>query len=266
VRVDIVTIFPDYLAPLSLSLVGKARQAGIVDLAVHDLRDWTADRHRSVDDAPYGGGAGMVMSPEPWGRALDSVAASDPTQTPHLLLTSAGGRPLTQAWAQQLAGEPWLVLACGRYEGIDARLVDDAAERMPVDEISVGDVVLAGGDSAALVIVEAVVRLLPGVLGNPSSLQEESHVQGLLEYPVYTRPALWRGRAVPDVLLSGDHARVARWRRAAALRRTALRRPDLIASLSMETLTPDDHAVLAELGWVPGEDGRLRSSGGPVAH
>jgi tRNA (guanine37-N1)-methyltransferase len=265
-RLDIVTIFPEYLAPLSLSLVGKAQQSGIVQLAVHDLREWTTDRHHSVDDAPYGGGAGMVMSPEPWGRALDDLAATDPARMPHLLVTSAAGRPLTQAWAQQLAAEPWLVLACGRYEGIDARLVDEAAERMPVDEVCVADVVLAGGDAAALVIAEAVVRLLPGVLGNPSSLEEESHVQGLLEYPVYTRPAVWRGRAVPDVLLSGDHARIARWRRAAALQRTARRRPDLIAALPVQALTADDRTVLAALGWVPGEDGRLRPTGGAVAH
>jgi len=231
-RLDVVTIFPDYLAPLSLSLVGKAVDAGIVELTVHDLRDWTDDRHRTVDDAPYGGGAGMVMAPEPWGRALRSLTEDRPECSPHLLITSPSGRPLTQRWADELATEPWLLIACGRYEGIDARLAEDAATRMQVDEVSVGDVVLAGGEAAALVIAEAVVRLLPGVLGNPSSLSEESHVDGLLEYPVYTRPARWRGRAVPDVLLSGNHARIARWRREQSLRRTSARRPGPPAALS----------------------------------
>ncbi len=265
-RLDVVTIFPDYLAPLSLSLVGKAQQAGILDLHVHDLRDWTDDRHRTVDDAPYGGGAGMVMAPEPWGRALRAVAQHDPAHTPHLLVTSPSGRPLTQGFAQQLAGEPWLVIACGRYEGIDARVMDEAATSMPVDEVSVGDVVLAGGDAAALVITEAVVRLLPGVLGNPSSLVEESHADGLLEYPVYTRPARWRDRDVPSVLLSGDHARIAEWRRRQSVRRTALRRPDLVEAIPAEAWTSDDRDVLAELGFVGDTDGRFRRPPPPVAH
>jgi tRNA (guanine37-N1)-methyltransferase len=265
-RLDIVTIFPEYLAPLSLSLVGKAVEAGVVDLQVHDLRQWTDDRHRTVDDTPYGGGAGMVMSPQPWGRALDSITAQRPSAVPHLLVTSPSGRPLTQQWASELAQQEWLVLACGRYEGIDARVVDEAAERMPVDEVSVADVVLAGGEAAALVVTEAVVRLLPGVLGNPDSLAEESHVDGLLEYPVYTRPAQWRGHAVPDVLLSGHHGRVAAWRRAESLRRTARRRPDLLTELPPEVLTPADAAVLGELGWGRGPDGRFLPPSEPVAH
>jgi tRNA (guanine37-N1)-methyltransferase len=265
-RLDIVTVFPDYLAPLSLSLVGKAQQTGILDLHVHDLRDWTDDRHRTVDDAPYGGGAGMVMTPEPWGRALATINQDDPALTPHLLVTSPSGRPLTQSWAQQLAGEPWLVIACGRYEGIDARVMDEAARTMPVDEVSVGDVVLAGGDAASLVITEAVVRLLPGVLGNPTSLVEESHADGLLEYPVYTRPAQWRAREVPSVLLSGDHARIAAWRREESVRRTALRRPDLVEAMPPAAWTSDDRDVLAELGFLPDPGGWFRRPSPPVAH
>ena len=265
-RLDVVTIFPEYLAPLSLSLVGKAVEAGIVELGVHDLRDWTDDRHRTVDDAPYGGGAGMVMAAEPWARALESIAQQRPGQVPHLLVTSPAGRVLSQQWASELAAEPWLVIACGRYEGIDARLVDEAATHMPVDEISIGDVVLAGGDAAALVIAESVVRLLPGVLGNPSSLSEESHADGLLEYPVYTRPATWRGRSVPDDLLSGNHAGIARWRREQSIRRTAHRRPDLLEALPADRLTAADAAVLTELGWRTGPDGRFRPPPNAVAH
>jgi tRNA (guanine37-N1)-methyltransferase len=265
-RLDIVTIFPDYLAPLSLSLVGKAVESGIVDLSVHDLRTWTDDRHRTVDDTPYGGGAGMVMAPEPWGRALDAIAGQQPDVVPHLLVTSPSGRPLTQSWAEELAGEPWLVIACGRYEGIDARVVPDAADRMTVDEVSVADVVLAGGDAAALVIVEAVVRLLPGVLGNPTSLAEESHADGLLEYPVYTRPARWREREVPEVLLSGHHARIAEWRREQSVRRTALRRPDLIERLAPHQISPRDAHVLTSLGWTVDADGRFRPPPQAVAH
>lgn len=265
-RLDVVTIFPDYLAPLRLSLVGKAVQSGVVDLRVHDLRRWTDDVHRTVDDAPFGGGAGMVMSPVPWGRALDHLAASDASRTPRLLVTSPSGRPLTQQWAEELATEPWLVIACGRYEGIDARVVEDAAARMPTDEISVGDVVLAGGDAAALVIAESVVRLLPGVLGNPSSLQEESHAGGLLEYPVYTRPATWRGRQVPDVLRSGHHGRVAAWRREQSLLRTIRRRPDLVERLDAATLSDADRALLSAHGWHVDADGRIRRQRGPVAH
>ncbi len=265
-RLDVVTIFPDYLAPLRLSLVGKAVHSSLVDLRIHDLRDWTDDPHRTTDDAPFGGGAGMVMSPVPWGRAVDSIADSDRGTTPHLLVTSPSGRPLTQQWAEQLAGEPWLVIACGRYEGIDARVAEDAADRMPTDEVSVADVVLAGGEAAALVIAEAVVRLLPGVLGNPASLAEESHSDGLLEYPVYTRPAQWRGRDVPEVLRSGNHARVEAWRREQALVRTARRRPDLIERLDPQTLSARDARVLHDLGWTVGTNRRFQPPPHAVAH
>lgn len=226
-RVDIISIFPDYLAPLGLSLLGKARESGLVDVRTHDLRQWTEDRHRTVDDTPYGGGAGMVMRPEPWGRALDEIAGDG---SPRLVVPTPAGAPFTQADAERLARAPWLVIACGRYEGIDQRVVDHYAQRMPVEEVSIGDYVLAGGEAAALVIVEAVVRLLPGVLGNPESLAEESHgTDGLLESPVYTKPETWRDLQVPEVLLSGHHARIAAWRREQALRRTARHRPDLLS-------------------------------------
>jgi tRNA (guanine37-N1)-methyltransferase len=229
-RIDLVSIFPDYFAPLSLSLVGKAVETGIVDLGVHDLRDWTHDRHRTVDDTPYGGGAGMVMKPEPWGEALDALVPGDGPR-PLLVVPTPAGVPFSQRLAAELAGRDWLLFACGRYEGIDARVVEHAATRMDVLEVSLGDYVLNGGEVAALAITEAVVRLLPGVLGNPESLVEESHgaeLDGLLEYPVYTKPADWRGLAVPPVLLSGHHGQVAEWRLAQARERTAERRPDLI--------------------------------------
>ncbi|WP_028709402.1 tRNA (guanosine(37)-N1)-methyltransferase TrmD [Propionicicella superfundia] len=217
-RLDIVTIFPDYFAPLDLSLVGKAAATGIIDVAVHDLRAWTSDRHRTVDDTPYGGGAGMVMKPEPWGLALDDLARPGA----RLIVPTPSGVPFTQATADALARESHLILACGRYEGIDARVVEYARTILPVDEISLGDYVLNGGEVAALAIVEAVVRLLPGVLGNPQSLVEESHSAdwSLLEYPNYTKPASWRGLDVPEVLLSGHHAAIAAWRREQARART----------------------------------------------
>jgi tRNA (guanine37-N1)-methyltransferase len=229
-RIDLVSIFPDYFAPLSLSLVGKAVETGILALGVHDLRDWTHDRHRTVDDTPYGGGAGMVMKPEPWGEALDALVP-DGGPLPVLVVPTPAGLPFSQALAAELAGHDWLLFACGRYEGIDARVVEHAATRMEVLEVSLGDYVLNGGEVAALAITEAVVRLLPGVLGNPESLVEESHgadLDGLLEYPVYTKPASWRGIDVPPVLLSGHHGQVAAWRREQARQRTVERRPDLI--------------------------------------
>jgi len=227
VRVDVVSIFPEYLAPLRLSLAGKAQDAGLLDVRVHDLRDWTHDRHRTVDDTPYGGGAGMVMKPEPWGAALDALLPEAGEGV--VVVPTPSGEPFTQALAAELAAEQRLVLACGRYEGIDQRVLDHAAERGRVREVSVGDYVLNGGEVAALVVVEAVVRLLPGFMGNPSSLVEESHgADALLEYPVYTKPASWRGHDVPEVLLSGDHARIAAWRHDQSLRRTAARRPDLL--------------------------------------
>ncbi|HEX6498938.1 MAG TPA: tRNA (guanosine(37)-N1)-methyltransferase TrmD [Micromonosporaceae bacterium] len=244
-RVDVVTIFPQYLAPLDLSLIGRAREAGLLDLVVHDLRNWTTDVHRTVDDTPYGGGPGMVMRPEPWGRALDEVAPDDC----RLVVPSPAGIPFTQAIARELAGEPRLVFACGRYEGIDQRVVDHAATRMRVTELSIGDYVLFGGEVAVLVILEAVTRLLPGVLGNADSLVEESHADGLLEAPVYTKPAQWRGLAVPEILRSGDHARIARWRRDQALLRTAQRRPDLLAALPPDALDRRDVAVLGGAGF-----------------
>ncbi|HEY0641109.1 MAG TPA: tRNA (guanosine(37)-N1)-methyltransferase TrmD, partial [Pseudonocardiaceae bacterium] len=228
-RIDVVTIFPAYLAPLREALLGRALERGLIDVAVHDLRDWTHDVHRAVDDSPYGGGPGMVMRPAVWGDALDAVCAGDPP--PRLVVPTPAGRPFTQRLAEEYATLPRLVFACGRYEGIDQRVVDDAARRMPVDEVSIGDYVLVGGEAAVLVIVEAVVRLIPGVLGNPSSAREDSHSDGLLEGPSYTRPEVWRGLPVPAVLRSGDHAAVARWRRDQALRRTAERRPDLLAAL-----------------------------------
>ena len=247
-RVDVVTIFPDYLAPLGLSLIGKARAAGLLDVHVHDLREWTEDRHRTVDDTPYGGGAGMVMKPEPWGAALDAVVPPDGPQ-PRLVVPSPSGTPFRQALAHELAAEPWLVFACGRYEGVDQRVLDEAASRMTVTEVSLGDYVLNGGEVAVLAVVEAVARLLPGVVGNAESLVQESHAAGLLEGPAYTKPPEWRGRVVPPVLLSGDHAAIARWHRDQSLRRTAARRPDLLAALDAATLDPHDLAVLAGLGW-----------------
>src|SRR4051794_27077976 len=228
-RVDVVTIFPDYLAPLSLSLAGRARAAGLLDVRVHDLRDWTHDRHRTVDDTPYGGGAGMVMKPEPWGEALDALELEGAT----LVVPTPSGEPFTQALARELSGRERLVFACGRYEGIDQRVIDDARGRAEVREVSVGDYVLNGGEVAALVVVEAVARLLPGFMGNAASVVEESFAPGpdgrrLLEAPAYTRPASWRGLEVPGVLVSGDHAAVEKWRREQSLRRTRQHRPDLL--------------------------------------
>jgi tRNA (guanine37-N1)-methyltransferase len=224
VLIDVVTIFPDFLAPLRQSLPGKAIEAGIVDLRVHDLRRWTHDVHRSVDDSPYGGGPGMVMKAPVWGEALDEICSQETL----LVVPTPAGRLFTQTTAQRWGEESHLVFACGRYEGIDQRVMDDAATRMRVEEVSIGDYVLPGGESAALVMIEAVVRLLPDVLGNPASHQDDSHSKGLLEGPSYTRPPSWRGLDVPEVLLSGDHAKVAAWRRQQGLERTRERRPDLI--------------------------------------
>jgi tRNA (guanine37-N1)-methyltransferase len=245
-RIDVVSIFPGYLAPLSESLIGRAVARGVLELGVHDLRQWTSDVHRTVDDAPYGGGPGMLMRPEPWGAALDTLAPADGPAQPRLVVPTPAGRPFTQALAHELAAEPWLMFACGRYEGIDARVAEYAADRMVVDEVSLGDYVLAGGEVAVLVIVEAVGRLLPGVLGNVASHEQDSFSDGLLEGPAYTRPEVWRGRPVPDVLLSGHHAAIARWRRDEALRRTAATRPELI---SRNTLDDDDRRTLLEAGF-----------------
>jgi tRNA (guanine37-N1)-methyltransferase len=223
-KIDVVTIFPDYLDPLRQSLPGKAIETGIVDLAVHDLRRWTHDVHRSVDDSPYGGGPGMVMKAPVWGDALDEICSEETL----LIVPTPAGRLFGQADAQRWTAEKHLVFACGRYEGIDQRVVDDAARRMRVEEVSIGDYVLPGGESATLVMIEAIVRLLPDVLGNPASHQDDSHSSGLLEGPSYTRPPSWRELDVPEVLLSGDHAKIAAWRREQGLQRTRDRRPDLL--------------------------------------
>jgi len=242
VLIDVVTIFPDYLAPAREALLGRAIERGLISFEVHDLRDWTHDVHRAVDDAPYGGGPGMVMRPQVWGEALDEVLAGAPP--PLLVVPSPAGRPFTQQVAAELAAHPRLAFACGRYEGIDQRVLDDAAQRVVVDEISIGDYVLVGGEAAVLVMVEAIARLLPGVLGNPASAEQDSFSHGLLEGPCYTRPEIWRGRAVPAVLRSGNHAAIARWRRDRALERTAARRPDLLAALAPDELDRADRVLL----------------------
>ena len=274
VRLDVVSIFPEYLSALDLSLLGKAQRDGILEVHVHDLRQFAHDRHRSVDDSPFGGGAGMVMTPEPWAEALEHVVsqgATDDVPVPRLVVPGPGGQPFTQAMARELAGEPWLAFACGRYEGIDERVYEHAQARMPVTVVSLGDYVLNGGEVAVLAIVEAVGRLLPGVVGNAASLVEESHEDGLLEYPVYTRPARWDDggtvREVPPVLLSGDHAAIAAWRHEQRLRRTAARRPDLLApaatvgalaDLDVRVAVPADAPelfVLQRACWMP--EGRV---------
>jgi tRNA (guanine37-N1)-methyltransferase len=266
-RIDIVTIFTEYFTALNASLIGKAVQRGDITLSVHDLRSWATDVHHTVDDSPFGGGPGMVMKPEPWGEALDSIVPSG--ERARLVVPTPAGVPFTQARAAQYAALPRLVFACGRYEGIDGRVVEDARTRMDVDEVSIGDYVLAGGESAVLVMVEAVCRLLPGVMGNAQSASDDSFgggagpMAGLVEGPAYTRPRVWRGREVPPVLLSGDHAAIARWRRDCALRRTAANRPDLVRRLISEgqddsgapdrsasaSLDSRDRAVLDEAGF-----------------
>ncbi|GAA2732835.1 hypothetical protein GCM10009867_09600 [Pedococcus aerophilus] len=294
-RLDVVSIFPEYLSPLDLSLIGKARRDGLLDLRVHDLRDFAHDRHQSVDDTPYGGGAGMVMKPQPWAEALAHVAGSDDggaavagsddpaPARPRLIVPGPGGVPFSQALARELAGEPWLAFACGRYEGIDERVYEHAAQDLglEVTVVSLGDYVLNGGEVAVLAIVEAVARLLPGVIGNAESLVEESHEDGLLEYPVYTKPSSWESasgvrRDVPPVLLSGDHGRIAAWRHQQRLERTAARRPDLLHAsqampgaaatgalegLDVSTATPADAPELLTLSracWVT--EGRANGS------
>lgn len=229
-RIDVVTIFPEFFSVLDVSLIGKARAAGTLDVVAHDLRDWTHDRHRTVDDTPYGGGAGMVMRPEPWGEAFDTLLPEpgmNPAQ-PVVVFTTPAGTPFTQSIARELAGEPHLVFACGRYEGIDQRVVEHTATRARVRELSLGDYVLNGGEVAAMAMIEAIGRLVPGVVGNPESLEIESHEDGLLEAPSYTKPAEWRGLAVPDILLSGHHARIEAWKREQQLERTRRVRPDLL--------------------------------------
>jgi tRNA (guanine37-N1)-methyltransferase len=281
-RIDIITIFPEYFGPLNVSLIGKAASRGDISFAVRDLREWTQDVRRTVDDSPFGGGPGMVMKPEPWGEAIDAVAGLDgnypdgpdlarsargsaDSPAPLLVIPTPAGVPFTQQHAARYSAEPWLIFACGRYEGIDGRVAEEARTRMRVEEVSIGDYVLAGGEPAVLVMIEAICRLLPGVLGNSESAADDSfgfgdgltgdRMAGLVEGPSYTRPRDWRGREVPPVLLSGDHAAIARWRRDSALRRTAQNRPDLIARLLAGQLDDHDLAVLAEAGFpVSGKD------------
>ncbi|MBW8763481.1 MAG: tRNA (guanosine(37)-N1)-methyltransferase TrmD [Microbacterium sp.] len=225
-RIDVLSIFPSYFDGLTLSLLGKARDSGILDLTVRDLRDWTHDRHRTVDDTPYGGGAGMVMKPEPWGLALDELGAG--SERPTIIFPSPAGEVFTQAKARDLATREHLIFGCGRYEGIDERVFEYASTIGEVRLMSLGDYVLNGGEVATMAMIEAIGRLIPGVVGNPESLVEESHEDGLLEYPSYTKPSVWRERAVPDVLLSGNHGAIATWRREQQIHRTRTRRPDLL--------------------------------------
>lgn len=232
-RIDIISIFPAYLDPVRLSLIGKAHSDGLLSVHVHDLRDFTHDRHRTVDDTPYGGGPGMVMMPQPWGEALDAVRDMDPAD-PLLVVPAPAGYPFTQERAQEWSHLPRLVIACGRYEGIDSRVAEHYAHApgwAGATEVTIGDYVLAGGEAAALVMVEAVGRLLPGVLGNSHSASDDSfskHGEPALEGPVFTKPPRWRDREVPQVLLSGDHGRIEQWRREQAAERTRERRPDLL--------------------------------------
>jgi tRNA (guanine37-N1)-methyltransferase len=225
-RIDAITIFPQYFDALELSLLGKARENNLLDIRVHDLRDYTHDKHKTVDDSPYGGGAGMLMKPEPWGEALDEVLGDDGETI--VIFTSPAGELFKQATAQELANAKHLVFACGRYEGIDQRVVEYAETKAKVRLVSLGDYVLNGGEVAAIAMIEAIARLMPGVIGNAESLVEESHSDGLLEYPSYTKPASWRGLDVPAVLLSGNHALIAKWRRDQQIERTKKVRPDLL--------------------------------------
>lgn len=225
-RIDAVSIFPDYFSVLELSLLGKAQKQGLISFQAHDLRSWTHDIHKTVDDSPYGGGAGMVMKPEPWGEAFDDLIADT---RPTVIFTTPAGRPFNQALAKELSEKEHIVFACGRYEGIDQRVVEHAKTRAEVLEVSLGDYVLNGGEVAALAMIEAITRLIPGFMGNAESIVEESHSDGLLEYPSYTKPQAWRGLEVPDVLLSGHHAEIAKWRKAQSVERTKAVRPDLLA-------------------------------------
>ena len=225
-RIDAVSIFPDYFSVLELSLLGKAQKQGLITFQAHDLRSWTHDIHKTVDDSPYGGGAGMVMKPEPWGEAFDDLIADT---RPTIIFTTPAGRPFNQALAKELSEKEHIVFACGRYEGIDQRVVEHAKTRADVLEVSLGDYVLNGGEVAALAMIEAITRLIPGFMGNAESIVEESHSDGLLEYPSYTKPQAWRGLEVPDILLSGHHAEIAKWRKAQSVERTKAVRPDLLA-------------------------------------
>ena len=225
-RIDAVSIFPDYFSVLELSLLGKAQKQGLITFQAHDLRSWTHDIHKTVDDSPYGGGAGMVMKPEPWGEAFDHLIADT---RPTIIFTTPAGRPFNQALARELSEKEHIIFACGRYEGIDQRVVEHAKTRADVLEVSLGDYVLNGGEVAALAMIEAITRLIPGFMGNAESIVEESHSDGLLEYPSYTKPQAWRGLEVPDILLSGHHAEIAKWRKAQSVELTKAVRPDLLA-------------------------------------
>ncbi len=227
-KIDVVTVFPEYLEPLKLSLIGKAVETGLIELSVHDLRGFTHDKHQTVDDAPYGGGPGMVMKPEPWGEALDELLDGETI----LVIPTPSGKPFTQELAQEYSQAKHLVFACGRFEGIDSRVSAHYKTKVRVDEVSIGDYVLAGGEAAVLVIVEALGRLIPGVLGNTESYLDDSfakgHMEQLIEGPVFTRPPVWRDLEVPEVLVSGDHGKIAKWRLEQAKEKTAQVRPDLI--------------------------------------
>jgi tRNA (guanine37-N1)-methyltransferase len=223
-RIDAISIFPEFFDVLDISLLGRAKGQELIEVKIHDLRDFTDDKHRTVDDTPFGGGAGMLMKAEPWGLALDSIISSETI----VIFPSPAGELFKQATAQELSSAKHLVFACGRYEGIDQRVVDYAASKAKVRLVSLGDYVLNGGEVAAVAMIEAIARLIPGVIGNAESLTEESHSEGLLEYPSYTKPASWRGLEVPDVLLSGNHAEIAKWRKAKALERTQQVRPELL--------------------------------------
>jgi len=223
-QIDAISIFPDFFSVLDISLLGKARESGLINFTAHDLRTYTHDRHKTVDDTPYGGGAGMVMKPEPWGEAFDEILVGTPT----VVFTTPAGKLFNQEIALELSKKKHIVFACGRYEGIDQRVVDHAKTKAEVLELSIGDYVLNGGEVAAVVMIEAICRLIPGVIGNSESLADESHNDGLLEYPSFTKPQSWRGLEVPEILLSGHHAEIAAWRKEQSLLRTQLNRPDLL--------------------------------------
>lgn len=251
-RFDIVSVFPEFFNVLDLSLVGKAVERGLVEAHVHDLRSWTHDVHRTVDDTPVGGGAGMVMKPDVWGECIDSLVADAGVADGEwvLAIPTPSGTPLTQRLLEDLSTAPHVVIACGRYEGIDDRVARHYSTRTRVVEFSLGDYVLNGGEVAAIALIEGTTRLIPGMVGNPESLEEESFCgRGLLEYPVYTRPVEWRGLAVPDVLLSGNHAAIASQRFFASFERTAARRPELITAAALEGLTKKERRRIGALGW-----------------
>lgn len=226
-KIEAISIFPEFFDVLGLSLLGKAQEQNLIEFQTHDLRTWTEDKHKTVDDSPYGGGAGMVMKPEPWGQAFDAILPAQKTST--VIFTTPAGIPFTQAMAQELSQKEHLVFACGRYEGIDQRVVEYAGTKAEVLEVSIGDYVLNGGEVAAVAMIEAVSRLIPGVIGNSESLSEESHNEGLLEYPSYTKPSTWRTMEVPEVLLSGHHAEIEKWRKEQSVARTKKNRPDLLS-------------------------------------